>query len=97
MKSKIKRFIAIIIIAISGALSGCSGMSKQETIQTVEAQEATLESSQDAVNTTGTTVKGEVKTASTTNNSGVPVHWFIIGSIIFGWLIPAPRFLRRIF
>ena len=86
-----------VVFSLLILLAACGSPQKQETIQTVEAQQATLESSQDAVQSKGANVKGGAENVITENTTGVPVHWFIIGALIFGMIIPQPAFLRGIF
>lgn len=31
------------------------------------------------------------------NTGGIPAHWFIIGGILFGIIIPQPRIIRWLF
>lgn len=78
-------------------LTACGSSQKQETTQTVHAQQATLESSQDAVQSRGANVKGAVENVVTENVTGVSIQWFILGALIFGLIIPQPTFLRGIF
>ena len=78
-------------------LAACVPHQTQDTTQTVHAQQAVLESSQDAVQSKGANVKGAVENVLTENVTGVPVQWFIIGALIFGMIIPQPTFLRGIF
>ena len=78
-------------------LTACVPHQTQDTTQTVDAQYATLESSQDAVQSKGANVKGAVENVVTENVTGVPVQWFIIGALIFGMIIPQPRFMKWLF
>ena len=78
-------------------LTACGSWQTQETTQTVHAQTATLESSQDAVQSQGANVKGAVESVVTENTTGIPVYWFIIGALIFGMVIPQPSFMKLIF
>ena len=78
-------------------LLGCGAKQTQDTTQTVHAQQAVLESSQDAVQSQGANVKGAVESVVTENTTGVPALWFIIGGLLFGIMIPRPSIIRRIF
>ena len=78
-------------------LTACVPHQTQDTTQTVQAQQATVESSQDAVQSQGANVKGGAENVLTENVTGVPVHWFIIGALIFGMIIPQPKFMKIIF
>jgi len=88
--------ILLISSILSFILVGCGSKQTQSTEQTVHAQEAVLESSQDAIQSAGATVEGTVETVLTENVTGVPVEWFIVGALIFGLIIPQPRILRGI-
>lgn len=49
---------------------------------------------------TGSAIKAKAVTVDevTTNNvQGIPMYWFIIGALIFGMIIPQPRFIRWLF
>jgi thiol:disulfide interchange protein len=59
-------------------------------------------SSQEAQTATGAAVKSErVETVNsevlTTTNNGIPIWWFILGSLILGMILPQPRFIRWLF
>jgi len=84
-----------VVLAI--LLTACVPHQTQDTTQTVHAQQAVLESSQDAVQSRGANVKGAVENVLTENVTGVPVQWFIIGALIFGMVIPRPRFMKWLF
>ena len=88
------RYVVFSLILL---LTACGSTQKQETTQTVHAQQAVLESSQDAVQSQGANVKGKVENVVTENTTGVPVYWFIIGALIFGMVIPQPSFMKLIF
>ena len=78
-------------------LTACVPHQTQDTTQTVHAQQAVLESSQDAVQSKGANVKGAVENVVTENVTGVSIQWFILGALIFGLIIPQPTILRGIF
>lgn len=92
-------FIAIVL------LFGCGTKQVQETssetVTEVVAEHATVstvtESTQDAVQSAGANVKGSVESVTTVNEDGIPVHWFIIGALVFGMIIPQPRLIRWLF
>lgn len=88
------KLLQILILSI--ILSACGSTQKQSTTQQVHAQEAVLESSQDAIQARGANVEGTVETVRTENITGVPVEWFIIGALVFGLIIPQPKILRGI-
>ena len=49
---------------------------------------------------TGSTIAAkavDVDEVITNNVQGVPMYWFIIGALIFGMIIPQPRFIRWLF
>jgi uncharacterized protein YcfL len=77
-------------------LVACGSKQTQDSTQLVHAQEAVLESSQDAIQARGANVEGTVETVRTENITGVPVEWFIIGALVFGLIIPQPKLLRGI-
>ena len=74
-------------------LTACGSWQTQDTTQTVHAQTATLESSQDAVQSQGANVKGAVEEVITNNTSGF--QWWQL--ILIGVFIPMPRFMKLIF
>ena len=92
-----KSLSKLVLVLMFMGLTACGSWQKQDTTQTVHAQTATLESSQDAVQSQGANVKGAVESVVTENTTGVPVHWFIIGALIFGMVIPQPSFMKLIF
>lgn len=48
--------------------------------------------------TAGSTGSAEqIESITTVNEDGIPTHWFIIGALIFGMIIPQPRFIRWLF
>ena len=82
-----------VVFSILMMLTACGSSQKQETTQTVHAQQATLESSQDAVQSRGANVKGDVEEVITNNTTGF--EWWQL--ILIGVLIPMPRIIRWIF
>ena len=82
----------VLILAL--LLTACVPHQTQDTTQTVQAQQATVESSQDAVQSQGANVKGAVENVLTENVTGVSIQWFILGALIFGLIIPQPTILR---
>lgn len=86
-----------VLLAVSFViLTACGSKQLQTTAQNVNAQEAVLESSQDAIQARGANVEGTVETVRTENITGIPVEWFIVGALIFGMIIPQPKILRGI-
>lgn len=78
------------------------------TISVEAAQEVLTETntitSTDSVQTqdqsTGSTIDAkavDVDEVITNNIEGIPMYWFIIGALVFGMLIPQPRFIRWLF
>jgi hypothetical protein len=66
--------------------------------------ETTTFTSTDSVQTqdqsTGSTIAAkavDVDEVITNNVQGIPMYWFIIGALIFGMIIPQPRFIRWLF
>lgn len=94
----------ILLLAIV-LLFGCGSKQIQEstteTVTEVVAEQATVstvtETTQDAVQSAGANVRGEVENVTTVNEDGIPVHWFIIGALVFGMIIPQPRVIRWLF
>lgn len=87
-------FKLIVLIVL---LTACGSPQKQETNQTVQAQEATLQSSQDAVQASGASVRGSVESVHTENVTGISPYWFIIGALAFGLMLPRPKFIKLLF
>ena len=86
-----------IVFSLLVVLAACGSPQKQETNQTVQAQEATVESSQDAVQAQGASVKGAVESVHTENVTGISPYWFMAGALLFGIIIPQPRFIKLLF
>ena len=86
-----------VVFSILIGITACVPHQTQDTTQTVHAQQAVLESSQDAVQSRGANVKGAVENVLTENVTGVSIQWFILGALIFGLIIPQPTILRGIF
>lgn len=38
-----------------------------------------------------------IESITTENTDGIPVHWFVIGALVFGMIIPQPRLIRWLF
>ena len=86
-----------VVFSLLVVLAACGSPQKQETNQTVQAQEATVESSQDAVQAQGASVKGAVESVHTENVTGISPYWFIIGALAFGIMLPRPKFIKHLF
>jgi hypothetical protein len=93
--------LCLLLALPSGCVSRQIQESKTETVTEVVAEQATVstvtESTQDAVQSDGANVRGEVENVTTVNEDGIPVHWFIIGALIFGIIIPQPRVIKWLF
>ena len=98
---------------LTGSSQGQETSQEQETALRVSARDVqeqsntntavTMnESSQEAQTATGAAVKSDKidsvtsEVLSTTNN-GIPIWWFIIGSLALGMILPQPRFIRWLF
>ena len=86
-----------VIFSILMMITACGSKQTQDTTQTVHAQQAVLESSQDAVQAQGANVKGSVETVHTENVEGISPYWFILGALAFGIIIPRPNFIKVLF
>lgn len=86
-----------LILALVLSLVACGSVQRQEASQTVSAQEATVVSTQDETAAQGASVDGNVESVVTENIEGIPTHWFIIGALVFGMIIPQPKFIRAVF
>lgn len=42
-------------------------------------------------------VESMENTTVNTVEHGIPTHWFIVGALVFGMIIPQPRFIRWLF
>ena len=48
--------------------------------------------------TAGSTAAAEqIENVTTNNEAGIPTHWFIIGALVFGMIIPQPKLIRWLF
>ena len=78
-------------------LTACGSKQLQESTQEVYAHQAHVESSQDAVQAQGASVKGAVESVHTENVTGISPYWFIIGALAFGIMLPRPKFIKHLF
>lgn len=96
-----KILLILILLSVVGCGSKQVQESTSETVTEVVAEQATVstvtETTQDAVQSAGANVRGEVENVTTVNEDGIPVHWFIIGALVFGMIIPQPRVIRWLF
>jgi len=103
MKVSPKTMIVVTLIVLS--LSSCGLLSSQGSDQ-VQSQAVTgdnvsqstsatsrQESNQSQKSTSTGDIK-EVGAISTENNDGISTWMFIIGALIFGMIIPQPRFIK---
>ena len=86
-----------VVFSILMMITACGSKQTQDTTQTVQAQEATVESSQDALQASGASVKGAVESVHTENVTGISPYWFIIGALAFGIMLPRPKFIKHLF
>jgi hypothetical protein len=98
---------------LTGSTQGQETSQEQETALRVSARDVqeqsntntavtTNESSQEAQTATGAAVKsGKIDSVTSevlnTTNNGIPIWWFIAGSLVFGMILPQPRFIRWLF
>lgn len=91
----------LLLLSLSACGTKQLQESKTETVTEVVAEQAIVstvsDTSQDAVQSAGANVKGAVDTVVTENVTGISTYWFIIGALIFGMIIPQPRFIRWLF
>jgi uncharacterized protein YcfL len=98
---------------LAGSTQGQETSQEQETALRVSARDVqeqsntntavtTNESSQEAQTATGAAVKSDNIDSVTsevlnTTNNGIPIWWFIVGSLVLGMILPQPRFIRWLF
>lgn len=98
---------------LTGSTQGQDTSQEQETALRVSARDVqeqsntntavtTNESSQEAQTATGAAVKSDRIDSVTsevlnTTNNGIPIWWFIVGSLVLGMILPQPRFIRWLF
>ena len=74
--------------------TGCESLSQRNEIG--DGSVATVNQTQDKAN--GAKVNASAVDEIVTNNTdGIPVYWFIVGALVFGMIIPQPRFVRWLF
>lgn len=98
---------------LTGSTQGQETSQEQETALRVSARDVqeqsntntavtSNESSQEAQTATGAAVKSDRIDSVTsevlnTTNNGIPIWWFIVGSLALGMILPQPRFIRWLF
>lgn len=89
------RLLKLLVFTV--LLTACGSKQLQESTQEVNAQEATVVSSQDAIQAKGANVQGNAENVHTENVTGISPYWFIIGALAFGIIIPRPSFIKALF
>lgn len=100
------RYVLLLLLFVT-VLASCGGLGasgKQElgiasAVEAVDSQvDITTETTQEQDVSSGAKVRADtVESVTTENYAGVPVAWFIAGALIFGLIMPQPRFIRWIF
>lgn len=85
----------IRVVILTLLLTGCGlfGGGSKPSITTGDNAQVEQTTSQAGSNAQAQEI-GEV---TTVNEDGIPTHWFIIGALIFGMIIPQPRFIKWLF
>lgn len=86
-----------LVLLLAILFAGCGSKQTQDTTQTVHAQEATLEASQEAVQASGANVRENTGTVHTENVTGISPYWFVVGALAFGIILPRPKFIKLLF
>ena len=82
----------IIVLTLSLLLASCGLFSTKPDLN------VTGDNAQVQQATAGSTGAAEnIEEITTINEDGIPTHWFIIGALVFGMIIPQPRFIRWLF
>ncbi len=84
-----------MILLISLMCSCAATSSLDQTVETGDNASV----SQDATQATASSnAKAEaIENVITENTDGIPVHYFVIAALVFGMIIPQPRFIRWLF
>ena len=84
-------YARVIVFILLMFLASCEWMSQMTRIG--DGSIATTNQTQDKAS--GAKVDAqEVEEIVTNNNEGIPVHWFLIGGLVMGMIIPQPRFIK---
>lgn len=82
----------IRIILLTSLLVGCGLLGSKPTAN-IEAETAQVQQAE-----SGSSAQAEnIENVTTVNEAGIPTHWFIIGALVFGMIIPQPRIIRWLF
>lgn len=88
--------ILIFIVTACGTAQIQDSTTKTEVV--AEVATVTTETVQTEDKSDGAKVTAEVvENVVTENNSGISPYWFIIGALVFGMLIPQPRFIKAFY
>lgn len=82
----------VFILVTTLFLSSCGLFSTKPDLN-VTGDNASVQ--QATAGSTGTAER--IEKITTVNEDGIPTHWFIVGALIFGMIIPQPRFIRWLF
>jgi uncharacterized protein YceK len=89
-------FMLIFVLAGCGTLQSQDSTTKTDVTATTAIVATETVQSEDKSD--GAKVTAErVEQVVTENNSGISPYWFILGALIFGMVIPQPKFIRAIF
>ena len=84
-------YARVIVFILLMFLASCEWMSQMTRVG--DGSIATTNQTQDKAS--GAKVDAqEVEEIVTNNNEGIPVHWFLIGGLVMGMIIPQPRFIK---
>jgi hypothetical protein len=87
----------VLVLVLALMLGGCGMLPKQTTEVGTGAQQVESVVNQQADAAEGAKVQAEaVGDVTTKNVDGIPVWWFMVGCLVFGAIVPQPRFLRWI-
>lgn len=89
----------MVVICILAAC-GSTQLQTDKTTTEVVAEQAVVETNtiQTQDKSDGAKVTADkVEEVVTNNVTGISPYWFIVGALIFGMIIPQPKFLRAIF
>jgi len=82
----------IRVILLTLLLTGCGLFSGKPSLD-VAGDNAQVQQAE-----SGSSAQAEsIENVTTNNEAGIPTHWFILGALIFGMIIPQPRFIRWLF
>ena len=82
----------IKVVLLTVLLSGCGLFGGKPPVE-VTGDNAKVQQAE-----AGSTAQAEkIGEVVTINEDGIPTHWFIISALVFGMIIPQPKFMKIIF